>query len=208
LLQGPLGRPWITSALDSAYYAWFLVAMVMVVSLAWHPDRELRSRFFLCFALAWIVLGTFLATVLSSAGPCYFTEVTGRESPYAALMAYLRAVNGEHPLIALFGQRVLWQDYVGEVDNPFNGISAMPSLHVAMPALFALAGWRIHRFLGLALAGYAIVTLVGSVHLGWHYAVDGYVSIVAVVVLWQASGAVARWWTGRVPGGDRSLGKG
>jgi hypothetical protein len=32
------------------------------------------------------------------------------------------------------------------------------------------------------------VILVGSVHLGWHYALDGYASIVAVIVLWHAVG--------------------
>jgi PAP2 superfamily len=38
-------------------------------------------------------------------------------------------------------------------------------------------------WLGLVFAAYAAVVLVGSVHLGWHYAVDGYVSIVATLAI-------------------------
>jgi len=30
--------------------------------------------------------------------------------------------------------------------------------------------------------------MVGSVHLGWHYAVDGYLSIVLTVLLWRVVG--------------------
>jgi len=187
LLQPLLGNPAVTKALDSAYYAWFILAISMVVWQAWNPDHTLRARFFLSFALAWIVLGTGLATLLSSAGPCYFAEVAGLPSPYAPLMDYLYRTNGEHRLVALWGQAVLWADYLGGVDNPFNGISAMPSLHVAMPVLFALAGWRLHRWVGIFFAAYALVTLVGSVHLGWHYAVDGYLSIAAIPVIWWAS---------------------
>ena len=38
----------------------------------------------------------------------------------------------------------------------------------------------------------SVVILTGSVHLGWHYAVDGYVSAAAVLLLWVASGPVLR----------------
>jgi hypothetical protein len=40
------------------------------------------------------------------------------------------------------------------------------------------------------LSLYAGVVLVGSVHLGWHYAVDGYLSIVGALAIWVGVGAV------------------
>ena len=31
-------------------------------------------------------------------------------------------------------------------------------------------------------------------HLDWHYAVDGYVSAIVVLLLWAASGPLLRWY--------------
>ena len=46
----------------------------------------------------------------------------------------------------------------------------------------------------MALIVYGAVILVGSVHLGWHYAVDGYAGIVMAMVAWWLAGPiVARW---------------
>jgi hypothetical protein len=70
----------------------------------------------------------------------------------------------------------------------------MPSIHVAMPLLYALAGGATARWLGVAFGTYGLLILLGSVHLGWHYAVDGYLSIVAVLLLW--------WGTGRLVNRD------
>jgi hypothetical protein len=76
---------------------------------------------------------------------------------------------------------------------------------VAIAVLFALAGWQASRAAGLALTAYALVVLIGSVHLGWHYAVDGYFAAAATVVIWIACGAAMRAWF-RVAGeGDPSL---
>src|SRR5690606_16080164 len=69
------------------------------------------------------------------------------------------------------------------------GISAMPSMHLAIATLNALLFLRLSRVAGLVTLVYLATTLFGSVYLGWHYAVDGYVSIVAVILLWRAVGA-------------------
>ena len=82
------------------------------------------------------------------------------------------------------------------------GIAAMPSMHVAGALLFALAGWRESRALGLLLTGYAVLILVGSVHLAWHYAVDGYVAALVTAFLWWAVGRYVRW---RCPADARAM---
>jgi membrane-associated phospholipid phosphatase len=63
--------------------------------------------------------------------------------------------------------------------------------------LFALAFARVSRKLGWFFAVYAIVILVGSVHLGWHYAVDGYAGIFIAGFSWWLAGIVARWVAAR-----------
>jgi hypothetical protein len=192
-LQPLLGRPSLTRALDFLYVPCLVGALIStVVWQGWTADRRLRERFLSAFALSWIVLGTIMATALSSAGPCYYGLVTGLPDPYRDLMAYLNRVDAASPLIAVGIQRGLWASYTGQDPTPFSGISAMPSLHVAMPVLFALAGWRFNQWLGAGLAAYAVAMLIGSVHLGWHYAIDGYASILGVVLLWGVAGRAAR----------------
>ena len=38
---------------------------------------------------------------------------------------------------------------------------------------------------------YALVIWIGSIHLGWHYAVDGLVSIALTIVIWKLMGKLA-----------------
>jgi TRAP-type C4-dicarboxylate transport system permease small subunit len=64
----------------------------------------------------------------------------------------------------------------------------MPSLHVALAVLYPLVGFRVNRWLGVAFVLYAFLILLGSIHLGWHYAIDGYVSAIAVIAIWKLVG--------------------
>ena len=189
VLQPLLGRPSVTRLFDAVYLMWHLVLVGVVVWQAWSPDRAVRQQFLLAFVLAWILLGTGLATLLSSAGPCYFRLVTEQPDPYAPLFEYLHAVNARTPLGNLGAQEWLWTNYQSGVENV--SISAMPSMHVALPVLYLLASLRKPVLAGL-FAVYALVILVASVHLGWHYAIDGYVSALAAPIIWWVAGLMAR----------------
>ncbi|MEZ0334802.1 MAG: phosphatase PAP2 family protein [Gemmatimonadales bacterium] len=192
LLQPLLGHPAVTLPLDLLYAMWHPVNCAFVIWLAWSGRRSLRARFLLVYALAWILLGTVGATMLSSAGPCYYALVFPGADPYAPLLGYLHRLHSSHGVIAVTIQQNLWAYYSGGSVLPVNGISAMPSVHVAAAVLFALVGWQVGRAIGIGFTIYALVILTGSVHLGWHYAVDGYVSAAAVLLLWVASGPVLR----------------
>jgi len=71
---------------------------------------------------------------------------------------------------------------------PYIGISAMPSIHVGVAVLFAILGWRTNRILGFGFTIYALLIQLGSIHLGWHYAIDGYFSAILTGMLWKGSG--------------------
>lgn len=189
-IQPLVGQPAITCAINFGYHLWFFVMFVILFWQAWSSDRELRRQFFVAFILTWGVLGTFAATWFSSAGPCYYGRVTGiTDDPYAPLVSYLHQVNDAgYRVWALDVQQMLWSTYESGSTEFGKGISAMPSLHVATSVLFALLGWRTHRGLGIALTLFAVLIQVGSVHLAWHYAIDGYLAVPATLVIWWVAG--------------------
>ena len=65
----------------------------------------------------------------------------------------------------------------------------MPSLHNAMAFLYLLCGFSTkNRVARTATALFAAIVFIGSIHLGWHYAVDGIAAWAAVAAIWWGSG--------------------
>lgn len=188
-LQGVLGHPYLTAAINVVYNLWFFIVYALLYWLAFSLEQtRLRMQFLLSFMLSWILLGSVLATLFSSVGPCFYGQLNPGHDPYAPLMAYLHASDRQMPISALPVQQLLWNGY--QQHNAALGISAMPSMHVASSVLLALWGWRHDRRAGLALSAFALLIMVGSVHLGWHYALDGYVGAAGAVAIWLAVGAL------------------
>jgi hypothetical protein len=193
LLQPILGHPPITVALNFIYDLWFPLMFAGLLWQAFSPRSSvLRMQFMLSFGFAWFFAGSVLALIFSSAGPCFHDKLFPNHPLFADQMAYLNSI-GPKWIWSLAVQNDLWNSYVtgsGEI----SGISAMPSMHVAVATLFALLGWRKGVSLGIALSIFAALILLGSVHLAWHYAVDGLAGAVLAVCCWLAGGYVARNW--------------
>ena len=201
ILQPVLGHPLVTWLVNAAYHAWFVVLYATVFFMAFRlRDPRLRAQFFLAYLLCWAIQGNLLASVFASVGPVFYGPLTGGETSFTPLMAYLEAVSRDYPLSALRVQQFLWDTYNAGSVVTGAGISAMPSLHVASSLLFALVFWRINRPLGVVMALFLAAILIGSVHLGYHYAIDGYAAIVVTLAIWFCLG----WLLDR----DRSLGAG
>lgn len=176
--------------LDWAYGPGF--AAVMLACLFWaalaerNPARRMQAL--LTYVGIWIVLGSVLAIVFASVGPCYYGEWVAGPDPFAPLLADLHAYHARKPLIAVASQGFLWAGFQRQT-VPL-GVSAMPSVHVAIGAWVALWLWRT-RLAPLGIA-FAALVLMGSVRLAWHYAIDGYVSIALVLLMWHLAGRYAR----------------
>jgi hypothetical protein len=192
-LQPWLGNPLVTHAINIVYAVWFAI---LGVTWVWQVfslrDEFLRKQFFWSLLVTWILLGNIAATYLASAGPCYFGRMTGLPDPFEPLMAYLRWADTIHPIWALQVQEMLWRHYLTQQVEVAAGISAMPSLHVAIATLLTLLCWRTHKFLGIAMTLYATAIMIGSVHLGWHYAVDGYAGFLGSCLIWWSVGRCLR----------------
>lgn len=193
ILQPLLGYPWITSFLNIVYNLWF---PVMFAVLYWQlfdlRDKSLRSRFFWTFFLTWMVNGTVIAMLFPSMGPCFYEHVVSNANPYTEQMSYLRGLLKDgYPIWAVTTQDMLWQSHQSNALVSGAGISAMPSVHVALVVLFALLAREYGRNAQIFFTVFAVLIFLGSVHLAWHYAVDGYVGALVTVVIWWIAG----WFT-------------
>lgn len=189
------GSELATYGLNWIYNMWFgfMWLGICAALLATHRNK-LRQQYLLSFCLCWILIGSVGAAFMSSAGPVYFGNITGDATVYAPLLERLQDINSG--LESRFGvsmltleiQDMLWSIYSSDGAMLGGGISAMPSMHVSIATLMALGAWRINRKLGISLTLYAIAIQIGSVHLAWHYAIDGYLSAIATIFIWYGVG--------------------
>ena len=192
-LQPLLGQPWMTGWIDYAYgpaWFWMLLALQFWQTFSLDPRR---SRFLIAFVLCWVVLGNGLAMAMASAGPIYYDAVAAGPDPFVLMREYLAGVNESTPLLAVAAQALLWQVHGNGDVTVVAGISAMPSLHIAMGTLLVFAIWHLSRIARILSMAYVAVLLVGSVHLGWHYAIDGYGAILGTAAIWWGVGRLQGW---------------
>lgn len=186
-----LNWPSAMGVINFAYHLWFFIMWALMLIFAFQREASaLRMRFLLSFFGIWMIGGSIAAIAFSSAGPCYFGLIGLSPDPYAGLMQALHQIHEVEPLLALNVQARLWEGY--QTGNFDQGISAMPSIHNATSILFALVCFRVNRWLGWAFSLFALVIGVGSVILGWHYAVDAYVGWIIAYAIWKAAGPVSR----------------
>jgi membrane-associated phospholipid phosphatase len=91
----------------------------------------------------------------------------------------LHAMNNQATLVGYFTDNTIG---IG------SGITAMPSMHVSFAMLLFLSTRELNKKAGYITLIYLLFIQVGSVHLGWHYAVDGYISMILTWILWRLSG--------------------
>lgn len=192
-----LTSPTATLVIDRLYHGWFAPMVLGLIICAWMPATTYRLRTQYCFTYigVWIVLGSIMAFAMPSAGPCFYADLVDPASPYQPLMAQLQAqqLAAGTDFQALVDQHMLLK--VRSLDGLVigGGISALPSVHNGLAVLFALGASKLNRTAGWLFGAYAVFIWIGSIHLGWHYAVDGLVAAASTIALWKASGWLADW---------------
>lgn len=166
----------LTSLMDLGYALWMLLAPLASLAVALLAKGERLARFFLGWAVCWTIVGVVLASALPSAGPIFGPALGFGFEDLRHSLGSARLTTG--------GSEYLWNAYLSGETRLGAGISAAPSVHCAVAFLLAFVAYRSRWF--VPAVGYAAFIWLGSVHLGWHYWVDGLISLLALGLLWPA----------------------
>lgn len=190
------GDPWawahgvmsdtVSAGIFLAYgYGWLVQWFGTLLFVAFWNNPAGRLRYLWAFSLTTILCGTALAAMLSSTGPIFYDQFYGGDR-FAGLRAAMAA--NQHAASIQAYAHYLLSTYQSGRPELGGGISAMPSMHVALATLNALFLTSLGRRWAVFGWSFAMLILFGSVYTGWHYAVDGYLSIIVVSTLWYLTG--------------------
>lgn len=162
---------------------WFIFCFSALFWVAVSVEaNRVRTRYFLCYCLNWIIIGNVFAFIFLSAGPAFYGQVAGDVGRFADQMAFLGESNSAHSAVNI--QRYLLALYEAGQAGFGSGISAFPSMHVSLAMLNALFLFEWSRKWGCIALGYVLLVLASSVYLAWHYAIDGYAAILLTTAIY------------------------
>lgn len=187
------GEPWrfarafFPTALEAPLFSlyaqlWFIEVLGAVLIAAFLADRYARERYLAAFAVTVISLSSVVRIAGSSSGPIFYDRIFGGDR-FAGLIETLQQSDSGRGILKI--SDYLYSSFATNTSVLGTGISAMPSLHVALAVLNAMFVTSLNKWAGAVAWAYAAAIMFGSVYFGWHYALDGYASIVAVVIIWR-----------------------
>jgi membrane-associated phospholipid phosphatase len=184
------GGPYLLSLFTGLYNIWlFMMYFVLLIACFLRPRSMVRMQYLFAFVFTWAVGGNLVATLFSSAGPVYY-GLLGLGDIYDPLLRHL-AEHAETGFVTVIEtQNLLWQFHT--MEESVNGISAFPSMHVASSVLMAIFAFSWCRLAGYLMSAFALLIMIGSVLLAWHYAVDGYVGAAIAYLSWRTAGWLVR----------------
>jgi hypothetical protein len=167
---------------DILYGLWLTLLMLMLAAVLYAPASARKANVAFSFFTTTALTGVFGQFLLPSGGPIYW-ERLGLGDRFAALPSEPHA-----RLIANY----LWRRFTGEAVDFGTGISAFPSMHVALTAWMVFAIHALFPKLRPLAWFYFFAILVGSVYLGWHYLVDSIAGAIGAVLCYWLAGTTLK----------------
>ena len=186
------------NAVSTLYFIiWGLPAAFFPFLLAvTDTDEQRKKTYLILFAFVWIGLGNVIAYSGASVGPIYYDRLLGGDR-FADLLGAVQSSGLGDTKIGMV-QNGLWHVFSNHSQMVGSGISAFPSVHNGVAALIMFYLFERSKWLGVVGAIFCAAILFCSVYVGWHYAIDGYFSILAVAGAWWG----LRKWNARKPAVD------
>jgi hypothetical protein len=159
---------------------WFLwLAFVLYYLLKLPPTAD-KDRLIVSYIVLWSIFGPLVHLAFPAAGPVFYDDL-GLGSRFSELDQSPRSI-----AVANY----LWGGYVTKTFNPAGGISAMPSLHLAT-MFWSIIAVRKTRWFWFSIA-FTTYIFVGSIVIGWHYAIDGIVGAAGAFFCYGIVGVALR----------------
>ena len=187
LLHTLLGTGFSTHILSAVYVTFvFFLPLSLAVALVFSPDLQGGIYYATALSINWAI-GAASYFLIPAMGPIYYAPSIFADLPDTHA-SYLQGV--------LLDQR---RDFLADPSAPgvAQNIAAFASLHCSLLFTAALASHLIglHRRIRIGLWVLFGVSVVATVHLGWHYVVDD----IAGVLIGLVALALARVLTGFAP---------
>ena len=177
---------WAVVPMDLLYVLWLPVQLLILFTVMLEPPSAEKCRALMAYILGWFVLGVAAATLFSSAGPIFFDRLYGG-SDYALLRETLQARGA---WVVLAESDAMWSAYVNGQRGLLTGISALPSIHVAIALWIFLTARTLAPRLAKGALVYFFLMWLGSVQLGWHYVSDGLAGALGMLAIWALASVI------------------
>lgn len=185
LLEPLYHLPYFTRTVEFIYVSWIPLFYAYVCWWLLHkPGTPGRAELMISFILIWVLFGNVMALAFSSAGPVFFDLAhPDRTDPYAVERQIFYLSSGIDSLTVRL-QAILADLSVRKDDQVrVTGISAFPSVHIAINTLLVVHAFYYDRPAFWWLLTTAIAVIISCLMLLWHYAVDCYSMIILVPFL-------------------------
>jgi hypothetical protein len=170
---------WALMPVDRVYGLWLPVQSLVLFSVMLLPASSAKSRALIAYGLAWFLLGIVAAVLCASAGPIFYDRLLGKHD-FSALGAKF---SGGAWIVSREAD-AMWTSFATGRPGFVAGISAMPSLHVAISFWIWLVARSLAPRLAPAALAYAIFIWLASIQLGWHYVSDGGAGVLGMAAIW------------------------
>jgi hypothetical protein len=172
--------------LDRLYSLWLPVQSLVLFLILLQRPSPAKARALIAYSLAWFLLGVAAAAICSSAGPLFYDRLFGGHM-FAPLHETLHARGA---WVALAESNAMWASLATAKPGLVAGISAVPSMHVAISLWIYLAARSMAPRVKWVAALYLVLITIGSVQLGWHYVSDSVAAVLGMLLIWKLASRV------------------
>lgn len=178
-----IGREGSLLLADAYTFAWGAALVFVPRILIFFGSPKVAIRFYTARMLTWFFGGVISAALFSSTGPVFAGIADPRLGDRFALLRI--SIGTMLPRGDIIPESQGFLRALHGVPQAIEGagISAMPSMHLATAALYVLLAWRTRWRIPAILFWCTI--WVGSVHFGYHYAIDGIVGSLIAWLSWH-----------------------